>query len=694
MLEAIKHILAENARRVAANTAPFDPYTGEGSIGDRIRVVIEDFPFRVQYLPKEMIEYPLVKKLLKYGSVEDFITKDLKVEYSHEEKCKVIEAFVRIRIKEDFCFWAASFVYIKNKGGGEDVLFRLTRPQRRFVDKLEKLRRSNKPIRLVLLKARQWGGSTTSQLYMAWLQLVHRRGLNSLIIAHQGVGSDEIKDMFDRMIKAYPVSLLHEMGESYDENEPKLVGVGKSGAIHRVPQRNCKIKIGTAERPDSCRGGDYNLVHLSEVGLWKKTDGKSPEDIVQSACSGILLEPYTMIVYESTAKGTGNFFQREYDAAKRGQSQFENMFISWMDIDQYSASIEDIEAFATTLYTNRENENTKSNREECGKYLWWLWEQGATLEGINWYIQERAGKSDHGQMASEYPSDDIEAFVHSGARVFDKYKVELLRPSCRPPRYVGDVYGKGDEGDDALVDLRFTEDRQGQLWIWALPEIDEQIEIVNRYLVVVDIGGRSKGADWSVITVFDRLFMMEGGVPSVVAQWYGHIDMDILAWKAAQIAAFYDEALLVIESNTAETRDKERFVDGDQSMYILNQIKDVYWNLYARKQSEDDIINKIPRKYGFHTNVATKPMVISTLVKCIRESLYVERDERCLDEYLTYEQVGSKFGAIAGKHDDLLMTRAIGLHICYNEMDLPSERKRVDRSMYSITRKTISAATI
>ncbi|MEB3373026.1 hypothetical protein SFC43_05055 [Bacteroides sp. CR5/BHMF/2] len=130
--------------------------------------------------------------------------------------------------------------------------------------------------------------------------------------------------------------MLHKIDELYNENEPKLVGVGKSGSIYRVPQRNCKIKIGTAERPDSCRGGDYNLVHLSEVGIWKATEGKKPEDIVRSACSGILLKPYTMIVYESTANGTGNFFHREYTAAKKGDSQFEAMFVSWFDIEQYT----------------------------------------------------------------------------------------------------------------------------------------------------------------------------------------------------------------------------------------------------------------------------------------------------------------------------------------------------------------------
>lgn len=691
----IRKIVEENERRNAEIHAPFNPITGKGSVGERVRVVIEDYPIRVQYLPVEMMNVPLVKKLVRLGSVDGFLQSvgSDEADYTADRQ-KVISQFVRLRCRYDFAFWAAMFVYIKNKGGGEDVLFRLTRPQRRFVAKLEELRKAGKPIRLVLLKARQWGGSTTSQLYMAWLQLVHKVGLNSLIIAHQGAGSDEIKDMFDRMIKNYPVDMLYRLGEAYNDNEPKLVGVGKSGSIHRVPQRNCKIKIGTAERPDSCRGGDYNLVHLSEVGLWKVTDGKKPEDIVRSACSGVLYKPYTMIVYESTANGTGNFFQREYDDAKKRLSQFEAMFISWFDIEQYSLPVADITAFATWLYKNKDNENVSSTREESGKYLWWLWELGATLEAINWYIQERAKYNDHGQMASEYPSDDIEAFVHSGARVFDKYKVEKLRPSCRPPRYVGEVYADADEGKDALKNLRFTEDRQGLLHIWELPEIDDKEIVTDRYITIVDVGGRSSKADWSVILTVDRLFMADGGKPTVVAQWYGHIDIDLLAWKAAQIAAFYNNSLLVIESNTLETHDKERQVDGDQSQFILNQIKDIYPNLYARKQSEEDIRQGLPRKYGFHTNVSTKPMIISTLVKVIRESMYVERDENALDEYLCYEkkQNGS-YGAITGKHDDLLMARAIGLHICFYEMDVPKFVPRVNR--YVVKKKrAVSAATI
>ena len=81
---------------------------------------------------------------------------------------------------------------------------------------------------------------------MMWLQLMHRRGLNSLIIAHQGTASDEIKDMFDTMIKDYPAELLHKMGDPFSPAEPKLVAVGKPGSTSRVPQRNCTTQIGTA----------------------------------------------------------------------------------------------------------------------------------------------------------------------------------------------------------------------------------------------------------------------------------------------------------------------------------------------------------------------------------------------------------------------------------------------------------------
>lgn len=691
----ISKILQENERRRAIVFAPFNPITGEGSIGQRVAFTVSDYPIPTQYLPVEMMDEPFVKSLSKAGSVEAFIRDALMLPVTDEARDKVVEEFIRIRQKHDYPFWAAMFAYIKRKGGGTDVLLRLNRPQRKLIKRLEKMRKAGKPIRLILLKARQWGGSTAIQIYMAWLQLVHEVGLNSLIIAHQGTGSDEIKDMFDRMIKSYPVEMLHELGDAYAPNEPKMVGVGKSGNIFRVPQRNCKIKIGTAERPNSCRGGDYNLVHLSEVALWKETDGKKPEDIVRSACSGILLRPYTMIVYESTPNGVGNFFHKEYLAAKKGLSQIEAMFVAWFEIEQYELPFEN-EAekyeFAKKLFANRRNEEIKSDREEPGTYLWRLWEKGATLEAIHWYVSERSKYTNHGDMASEYPSDDIEAFTYSGRKVFSSEDVEQFRPACRAPRWIGEIYGSADEGEKAIEGLRFKKEADGRLFMWHDVERSDTEEVTDRYLVVVDVcKGHTKNADFADILVIDRLFMMDGEPPVVAAEWHGHIDMDKLAWKATQVAAYYNNALLVIESNTLETNNTK-----GEAEYILTLIHEVYGRqLYARKQSAEDIRQGLPKKYGYHTNPLTKKVVIYNLKVVIRERLYIEREEACLDEYLTYvETENNVFEAMEGYHDDRLMTRAIGMQVCYHEMELPRIVKKINNINAGLVQVPVSAATI
>lgn len=689
----IERLLAENERRGATVRAVYNPITGEGCTGERAAFCIHGFPMEEQRVPSEMLSEPMARSLLSAGSVDAFIETVLMLPVSEEAREEVVEAFVRLRVRYDFEFWAAMFVYIKRKGGGNDMLFRLNRPQRKLIKRLEKMRKAGKPIRLILLKARQWGGSTAIQIYMAWLQIVHEVGLNSLIIAHQGTGSDEIKDMFDRMIKAYPVEMLHELGEAYAPNEPKLVGVGKSGNIFRVPQRNCKIKIGTAERPNSCRGGDYNLVHLSEVALWKETDGKKPEDIVRSACSGILLKALTMIVYESTPNGVGNFFHKEYLAAKQEQSQFEAMFIAWFEIEQYELPFES-EAeryeFAKWLYANRHNDEVKSDREEPGTYLWRLWEKGATLEAIHWYVSERSKYTNHGDMASEYPSDDIEAFTYSGRKVFSSEDVEQFRPACRAPRWRGEIYGSADEGEHAIEGLRFKNESDGRLFMWHDVERSDTEEVTDRYLVVVDVcKGHTKNADFADILVLDRVYMMDGDAPVVAAEWHGHIDMDRLAWKATQVAAYYNNALLVIESNTLETNNTK-----GEAEYILTLIHEVYGRqLYARKQSAEDIRQGLPKKYGFHTNPLTKKVVIYNLKVVIRERMYIEREEACLDEYLTYvETENNVFEAMEGYHDDRVMTRAIGLQICFHEMDLPRIVKR--GALRAAAVKAVSAASI
>ncbi|MDE5850712.1 MAG: terminase [Muribaculaceae bacterium] len=661
----IERILEEDVRRSRKMHAPYDPVLGAMSPGTRFAITIPELePARI-YIPTAMQETPEVKALMAGRSLTEAFPGTIE---------NARRRWMEMRCRYDFPFWAYKCIKIKNKSGDADLPFLLNAPQRKLIGEFEKMREEGKPIRIVLVKARQWGGSTATQIYMLWIQLMRRTGFNSLIIGQQNSGTEEVIAMAKKALDQYPRHLLESDGDPMTEKEKVYVSTGLSRTTISIPRRNFRIKAGSAERPDACRGGDYALVHLTEVGLWKKTQGKRPEDIMRAATSGVLLYPETMIVMESTANGVGTFFHREYLAAKRGASLYRLVFVAWHEIEKYSKPVADRRAMAEWIVKNRNSSFSEDSRKATGRYIWELWEAGATLDAINWYVSSRAGCESSDEMASEYPSNDLEAFVNSGANVFNRTKALALKETCMPPRFSGELDGLADYGERALEGISFEPDPNGRLKVWDMPAVKGGIPtgMHDRYLTVVDVGGRSMKADWSVIAVFDRIRMLRGGGPSIAAQWRGHCDMDQLAWLAARIARWYGESLLVIESNTLETRDPDRYVDGDQSAFILTQLRDCYPNLYARRQSPEDIIEGRPRKYGFHTNVSTKPMVISNLVRVVREGLYIERDERCIDEYLTYERrPNGSYGALAGKHDDMLMTRAIGLHICLNEMGAP-----------------------
>ena len=57
----------------------------------------------------------------------------------------------------------------------------------------------------------------------------------------------------------------------------------------------------------------------------------------------------------------------------------------------------------------------------------------------------------------------------------------------------------------------------------------------------------------------------------------------------------------------------------------------------------------------------TKREAIAALIKEVRDGTYIERDIGAVNEMRTYEEHDCRYQAAPGKHDDILMTRAIGL---------------------------------
>lgn len=533
-------------------------------------------------------------------------------------------------LDESFQYWAAKCVKIRDKRTGRDVPFLLNRPQKRVLKVLEEQRLAGKPIRLILLKARQWGGSTLVQLYMAWIQCVHRTGWHSLICAHLKNTASTIRGMYTKVLDNYPEELWAEDGA------PSFKPFERSQITRVIPSRGCCVTIGSAENQEGARGLDISMAHLSEVAFWRDTTGKSGAEFAQAICSGIPLEPYTFIAMESTARGVGNFFHEQWLKATDGKSNYAPVFVPWYEIDIYAKAVADPMALWESM-------------SEYERELWEL--LGLTLEQINWYHQKLAEMPSHLAMKNEYPSTAEEAFASTTFTVFAPEAVAKLRASCVAPAEVGEIVGKSVKGRDALKEVDMKQDSCGKLQVWSRP-VDKPLR--NQYVVAVDVGGRTDKADYSVIAVFERHI---NGPTGIVAQWRGHIDHDLLAWKAAAIARFYGNALLVVESNTLES---ETAGDGD---FLLDDLGNAYTNLYYRSTCDPrGVITE--RRPGFHTNRSTKALVINSLISHVRDGTYIETSADACNELTVYESTPQgTYAARRGCHDDILMTRAIGLYV-------------------------------
>lgn len=590
----ITDLVNENNRRNALLRDDYDPIVGRGACGQRVWRNVPGVG--KVHLPIAMAEHDA-------GWLEGGVN-----------------AYKRERIKYDFEFWCATCATVRDKVTGRNVKLRLNAPQRRVLAELERQRMAGKGIRLILLKARQWGGSTLVLMYMAWIQIVLRKNWNSLICGHKRNSSKAIKGMYSKLLRYYP----HEMLDPGVKLEfQSFEGGGSTQIIHG---RDCLVILGSAYSEDAVRGYDIAMAHLSEVAFWPETPMHKPADLIRSVDGSILMGGLTLEVLESTANGVGSFFHEEWLKAKAGESDKTAVFVPWHEIEIYRQPVASVEELWNSMdgYERR------------------LWDDGCTLEMINWYHHKRKAYASHYMMMAEFPSNDLEAFSNTGSGVFDVASLDRLREQCHPPLWTGDIVGDV----ESLTGIGLVANRSGLLKIWAMPE---KSIYRSRYVVSVDVGGRGDNADFSVMSVIDRKDSADERM-EVVAQWRGHIDHDLLAWKAAQLAEFYHHACLVFESNTLETHKAE----GDDSTYILDVLARRYSNLYHRRKG-------VP---GFQTNRSTKGSLIHKLIALVRDGGYVERDSDAVDEMSWFEMKPmGKFGAIAGKHDDIVMSRAIGLQV-------------------------------
>ena len=682
----VAKVLEEDLDRMEEYAADYDPITGEGLdryLGEeRVKLSIPDFPIPVQWVRKEVMENKLIKAVLKAGGIQKFIDKKKWKDGQAPGFEDVVRSIRRIRHKHDFCHWAFFCIHIEAKLGGR-IRFKLNYAQLKVLKQCLQMLYANVPINIIIDKARQWGGSTFC-IFFQFFILAHWDPYHSFAVAaHINNAAHNILRMLRNAITEYPAWDLGcaptEVLHLANDGQNTHAFVVKDSADNIVLPG--QIFIGSAASPDSLRSGRISGAHYSEVGVWKDTPGMSAADLVADISGGIpKQQPLTMQVYESTAKEADDYFHDLCYDALDGKSNFTVIFIPFFFIPHDTMKIPDKPAFARWLIANRKNDKPEEGWKSTGKYFWWLWEQGATLEAIQWYRYEEKNYTTRAQMVNEAPASLPESFQSNGKKVFDYYDVDRMKRGCINPVYEGDLVSDGITGEDVLNNIRFLSREGGDLKIYEMPD---DSPISDRYVVAVDIGGPNPTSDYSSVRVMDRLMLMPDfgleGRPNVVAEMHYHTDPDILAYDAMRLAEFYGHALLVFESNTYEMRDKKRDTGVESFEYILDIVAGIYDNLYARRGNEEDMDGeKVKRKWGFRTDGITKPKIINHMKICLRDELWKEPSKVCCMEMFNYVIEDKKMTAPSKKHDDVLMATAILLWVAIKEMDTPQWIRRED----------------
>lgn len=659
----IQEIIAENDRRRNLYFRDYDPIIGDptGEVLPRSKVVLDGVTY---WLPTDMMSEEVIR--LCNGVPFDDVIRSFGEEPTDELKSELLSDIMRLRIEYDYEFWAATCYTIQDKQSKRDIHLIHNRGQRKLSHAFEMQRRIRKPIRVIVVKARQWGGSTDTEGYMMWMQTVKHKNWHSAIVSKVNSQSANIRAMITKAVDSYPKDVKKlTLGPFEQMLNTKI-----------IKETGSRITISSAENPENLRSFDFAMIHMSECATWPDTPTKSGDDLAQTLASTVPYEEDTVVVKESTAKGVGGYFHDEWLHATSSDKMVEGkdvpVFVGWYEIQMYTRPIRNYPKFIRSM----------------SEYNWWQWKQGATLEGINWYNDFKlAHRWSDFMMKSEYPTTADEAFQTKSGKYFTDFMLQYLRSTCTDPVFIGDIQGDATIGKESLNGIHLIEQDSRdseQLKIWVMPESDKGLRIKNRFIVVVDIGGLHYKSDNSVISVLDRKGLINAhGCLERAAIWYGHIDHDMLAWKAAQIATFYEDALLVIESNTLDTKDKkidEEADSGDHSYTVLNELSDAYDNLYMRSSSPDKATSRSTMKYGWHMNKKTKYQAYDDYRAKIRDQYYIERCNEVVNEasYLELKRDG-KIEAMKGRRDDMQDTTAVGVYISfnYNEMDAP---KQIDTS--------------
>jgi hypothetical protein len=495
--------------------------------------------------------------------------------------------------------FAPIFMKVKKREGGTLVPFHLKLVQQQIIERLHQ--NTGRLRKILILKSRRLGSSTGIAGYFLH-KILFTPHLRGMVVAHRGPDAAVLFSIYERFYEHIPDSIAGV------PLKPKRTGSrGNKMQFHGI---DSALEVSSASTPEAGRGGDAQLIHLSEVAFYP-----DPEFYLGALLPQIPLTGNCKLVLESTADGPAGFF---YDVWKRSATEditegYETLFFPWfVDAD-----------FRLDYAIERE----EWNDEECmlnerfgvdGHQLAWLRDVEETICFGNERMRRR-----------EYPSTPEDAFSSVEHELWDA-------------QLIMGVYHKMPPEWEGLVDDRgIRKAKSGPLKVWQKPQEGQ------RYVIGADPAGGFENGDWSVAMVF-HVHKQAGSWPVQVASLAVKEDPVTFAKTLSILGHYYNIALLAVEV-TGLGRGTQTAL---QNVYYYPDLH--RWIPFDRYKSNSDT-------WGWETTWKSKQVMIGLTDWLLRTQHVILRDPELVEELMFFRQIAGTDQFEGARGDDRVMAFMIAV---------------------------------
>lgn len=472
---------------------------------------------------------------------------------------------------------------------------------------------ANKPTREDLLKARQLGFSTLIA-GIIFVLTSFQMDKSAVIIADQSDSASHIFSIYKTFYEALPKEVQNWIPKQ-SKNAYELSFDYGSGHLSSIRVLTQGEKSG--------RGFTVQYVHLSECAFFDDLNGT-----LVSLMQSIANSTGTMMFLETTANGY-NEYKEKWDKDCLGNNGFKARFFPWFSKKEYALPYD---GHALLPFEEELLKKYNLNKDQ-----------------IQWYRQkyEELGE-DLDMLRQEHPSNPVEAFISTGASVFNKELLSKRKEelwASKPLRKGYFSYEKRISEDGGKIDLtniKWVESPFGAVSIYEDP--------IKGHPYFISNDPAMGGNDYWATQVFDN-----NTCHQVAVFHKSGCDADEAAYQAVCLYKHYGICMLSGETNTTS--------------YLLETankcgVKNIY-----QDQDVEDLSGRYINRFGYKTKQNNRQYMVDLFVMAFRDNPKIINDLETLEEMETFQYIQSgvqnkeKAMAESGKHDDLVMA-ACGFFLC------------------------------